>query len=54
MANAVPDSFAPRRFTAISSRTSPVAAITSCPRSHGRADVAFWTPEEIETATVST
>ena len=53
-ANAVPDSFVPRRFSAMSSRTRTDAASASWPTSHGMAEVAFCTPEEIDTATVRT
>ncbi len=33
---------------------SPTAMTTSCPEIKGRAALAFWTPDEIDTATVRT
>ena len=54
-AKVVPDSRIPRRFIAISSsdqrRSRPTA---SWPLMNGSAEVAFCTPEETDTATVST
>lgn len=49
-----PDSRTPRRFIAVSSRTRPTASGTSWPWRNGNADLAFWTPDEIDTATVKT
>ena len=54
IANSAPDSRTPRRFSAVRSTTSPTASGTSCPSRNGRADFAFCTPDEIDTATVST
>ena len=54
MANSVPDSRTPRRFSAISTRTATAATQASWPSMNGSSDLAFCTPEEIETATVST
>jgi hypothetical protein len=54
MAKNVPDSRTPRRFSAISTSTRMEATSASCPEKIGIADAAFWTPEEIDTATVST
>jgi hypothetical protein len=54
MAKTVPDSRTPRRFRAISTRTAIEATQASCPSMIGSSDLALWTPEEMETATVST
>ena len=54
MANAVPDSLTPRRLIAISSTTRPTATQTLWSSIASTADAAFWTPDEIDTATVST
>jgi hypothetical protein len=50
----LPDSRTPRRFIAVSSTTSATATTASWPRMNGSAAAAFWTPEEIDTATVRT
>ena len=54
MAKTAPDSRTPRRFSAIriSAASAPIQA--SCPSMKGKTDLAFWTPEEIDTATVRT
>ena len=54
IAKRVPDSLTPRRLSSVSSTTSPMANDTSWPRSAGSAVAAYWAPEEIDTATVST
>ena len=54
MANAVPDSLTPRRLIAISRTTSPDATQALCPSMASIAEAAFCTPDEIDTATVST
>jgi hypothetical protein len=53
-AKAAPDSRTPRRFIAVSNATRATATMTSRPRTKLRADAAFCTPDEIDTATVST
>jgi hypothetical protein len=54
MANALPDSRTPRRFTATRKRMAPTAIMTSCPRSDGSRLEEYCVADEIETATVST
>src|SRR4029079_4240088 len=54
IAKKAPDSRTPRRFIAASTTTSVTATTTSWPATHGIADPAFWTPDETDTATVST
>ena len=54
MANAVPDSRTPRRFIAVSATMMTTAARASCPRMKVKAEAAFCTPEDTETATVRT
>ena len=54
IANAAPDSRTPRRFIAVSSPTITTATTASCPRTNSKAEAAFWTPEDTDTATVST
>ena len=54
MAKNVPDSRTPRRFSAISTSTAIEATQASLPSMNGISDLAFCTPEEMETATVST
>ena len=44
----------PRRFMAASRITRTVANVASCPLSAPTAEAAYWAPEEIDTATVST
>ncbi len=50
----MPDSRTPRRFNAIRISTAAAATQASWPSMNGSADFAFCTPEETETATVST
>jgi hypothetical protein len=54
MAKKAPDSRTPRRFVAASVSTSAHATSGSCPDRPGIAEAAFWTPEDTDTATVST
>ncbi len=54
MAKNVPDSRTPRRFRAASTSTSTHAQNASWPETNPMAEAAFCTPEEIDTATVST
>ena len=54
MANRVPDSRTPRRLSAISSSTAAAPTHASRPSMNGSSDLAFCTPEEMDTATVST
>ncbi len=54
MAKNVPDSRTPRRFSAASTSTSTLAQKASWPETKSRADPAFCTPDEIDTATVIT
>ncbi len=54
MAKNVPDSRTPRRFSAASTSTRMLAQNASCPETNPMAEAAFWMPEEIDTATVST
>jgi hypothetical protein len=54
MANAVPDSLTPRRFTRVSRTTKPTDSGTACELSEGTADVIAATPATTETATVRT
>ena len=44
----------PRRLIAISTITRTVAKVASCPLSGSMAEAAYWAPDEIDTATVST
>ena len=53
-ANAAPDSRTPRRFIAVRVATMMTATIASLPRRKSKAEAAFCTPAETETATVST
>ena len=53
-AKKAPDSRTPRRFIAARTTTSATATGASCCEIHGIAEAAFWTPEEIDTATVRT
>jgi len=52
IANAVPDSFTPRRLIIAMITTREIANTASWPRRAGIAAAAYWAPEEIETATV--
>jgi hypothetical protein len=52
--NKVPDSRTPRRLSAINTTTTPAATHASLPSRMGKADLAFCTPDETETATVNT
>ncbi len=54
MANAVPDSRIPRRFSTMMTSTIPTDSATSCPCRDCTAEVMFATPELTDTATVST
>jgi hypothetical protein len=54
IANTVPDSRTPRRFTSASSAVSPIEMPTACGVSTGNADTMFATPATTDTATVST
>ena len=54
MAKTVPDSRTPRRFSAIKTSTAPAPTQASWPSMNGSADLAFCTPDDTETATVST
>ena len=54
MEKTVPDSRTPRRFSVISTSTAMEATQASWPSRNGISDLAFCTPEEMETATVST
>ena len=49
-----PDSRMPRRFMAVSRTTMTTATVASWSRKAGIAAAAYWAPEEIDTATVST
>jgi hypothetical protein len=51
-ANTAPDSLTPRRFTIMIKITNVTANPTRCPRSHGKAEAIWATPEETDTATV--
>ena len=53
MANAVPDSRMPRRFSSVMTSTTSTASSTRCEFSDGTADRKLATPEETDTATVS-
>ncbi len=54
MANAVPDSRMPRRFSDASSRIATTANSTLCWAMNGTAEPMFAIAEDIDTATVST
>lgn len=54
MANALPDSRTPRRFSAVSTATITTEASTLWLATHGIAEPMFATPDEVDTATVST
>ena len=56
MAKSPPDSRTPRRLSAARTTTAMLAASASCPsrKCSSGTDLAFWTPEEIDTATVRT
>ena len=54
MANAVPDSRSPRRFIAVSSTTAVTATSTLWVATNGTTEPRLATPEETDTATVST
>jgi hypothetical protein len=54
MAKTVPDSRMPRRFISVSSATMPSAAATLFSAIHGIAEPMFSTPDDTDTATVST
>jgi hypothetical protein len=54
MANAVPDSRSPRRFIAVSTATAVTATPTLCSATYGSTAPRLATPEETDTATVST
>ena len=54
IAKNAPDSRTPRRFIAASTSTSTQATVASWPDIDGIAEAAFWTPEDTDTATVST
>ena len=54
MANTEPDSRTPRRLMPISTRMMRAATQPSLPFRKGSIALAFWTPEDTETATVST
>jgi hypothetical protein len=53
-AKKVPDSRTPRRLTAARAITRTAATTASWPEIAGIAEAAFCTPEETDTATVST
>ena len=55
-AKTAPDSRTPRKLSAIKMITAIDAAVASCPSRKCRigTDFAFWTPEEMDTATVRT
>ena len=54
IAKKVPDSRTPRRFSAIKINVAPAATMASRPSRTGKIDLALATPDEIDTATVST
>src|SRR4051812_48910320 len=54
IAKAFPDSRMPRRFNAVSTETITMDASTLCSATHGTADPMLATPDEVDTATVST
>ena len=54
IANTVPDSLTPRRFTMPSTATMPMHSGTAYGPSTGNADTMFATPAATETATVNT
>jgi len=54
MAKVVPDSLIPRRLTAASSTTAPTATATLWVATKGITAPRFATPDETDTATVST
>ena len=56
MANSPPDSRTPRRLSAARTMTATLAARASLPsrKCSSGTDLAFWTPDEIDTATVRT
>ena len=54
MANATPASRMPRRFIAASTATTVTATPTGWSRANGQAEPMFATPDETDTATVST
>ncbi|SLJ82847.1 Uncharacterised protein [Mycobacteroides abscessus subsp. abscessus] len=54
IANAVPDSRTPRRFTAVSNAMATTANSTLWVATNGMAEPMLEAAEEIETATVST
>jgi hypothetical protein len=54
IAKSVPDSRTPRRFSAVKISTALAATHASCPSMNGNSDFALCTPDEIDTATVST
>ena len=53
-AKASPASRTPRRFTAVSTTTKPIASQTRAGCSDGSAEMMLSTPEETDTATVIT
>jgi hypothetical protein len=54
MANAVPDSRTPRRFSNVMTTTMRIATGARCAAMNGMAAAAFSTPEDTDTATVRT
>ncbi len=54
IANTVPDSLTPRRFTNVRTAIIPTDTPTACGASSGTAETMFATPAATETATVST
>lgn len=54
MAKSLPDSLTPRRFISVSSTMMATAHRVLCSTTNGIAEPRFSTPEEMETATVST
>jgi hypothetical protein len=54
IANAVPASRMPRRLIAVRTMTTKTATATLCWCANGQAEPRFSTPEETDTATVST
>ena len=54
IANAVPDSFTPRRFIVMRNRTAMIAIVASWPWSGSMAAAAYCAADEIDTATVRT
>ena len=53
IANAIPDSFTPRRFSSAIVATTSTAISVRCPFMAGKAEARLATPDETDTATVS-